>query len=445
MVLCLDVSADGTLLASSSKDATVRLWRARDGACVGLCEGHVEAVGAVTFARRKPMLFSGSKDKTVKLWDLRALPSVTTKAAAAKVVPLRTRSTALAHAKELNALAIAPNDHFVVSASQDRTLKVWAVADGALEEVATLKGHRRAVWCATFSPIDKLLASGSGDMTLKIWSMADYHCLRTLEGHTSSVLRVHWLSNGQQLLTSGSDGLVKLWASQTAECTATLDAHEDKIWALDVLETREGGVEVWSGSADALIVRWRDATQAVQQEQTEAKELELQQKQDLDIALHARQYRTAFTLALSLRQPRALRTIVERLAPTPAGEAQLQETLSSLGSDDLAHCLACIRDWNTTAQHSLAAHRLLRALLRAAPASELSATPHLKGTLEALIPYAERHFERLDRLIQGSHLLSCTLASMQMFQADSSMPEPAVAAASPATEAPSQQQKRQKR
>ena len=54
-VLALDASADGALLATSSKDSTVRLW-SHDGAsgqfvCVAVGTGHTHAVGAVAVSR----------------------------------------------------------------------------------------------------------------------------------------------------------------------------------------------------------------------------------------------------------------------------------------------------------------------------------------------------------------------------------------------------------
>jgi WD40 repeat protein len=52
----LDVSADGALLASSSKDCTARVWGVESGACVAVCDGHVEAVGGLAFARRSAAL-----------------------------------------------------------------------------------------------------------------------------------------------------------------------------------------------------------------------------------------------------------------------------------------------------------------------------------------------------------------------------------------------------
>ena len=55
IVLSLDCSPDGTVLATSSKDNTIRLWRLKKSSnqfeCVGVGTGHTHAVGAVVVAR----------------------------------------------------------------------------------------------------------------------------------------------------------------------------------------------------------------------------------------------------------------------------------------------------------------------------------------------------------------------------------------------------------
>jgi U3 small nucleolar RNA-associated protein 13 len=341
------------------------------------------------------------------------------------------RATALAHTKEVNALALAPTGDLVLSGSQDRTLKVWALEEGGqMRELATLKGHRRAVWSAAFSPIDKVAASGSGDMMVKVWSMSDFSCLRTFEGHTASVLKLRFVSSGTQIISSGGDGLIKLWSLKSAECACTLDGHDDKVWALDTLEAEGGGVELLSGSADSLIVRWRDCTREEKAGTAEAQEQQLQLEQQLALALAAQQCSAALEAALKLGQPRALRRVVESLPATADGEAQLLAAVSALDPEKLIHCLQCARDWNTTGTHALTAQRLLHALLRSKPVGELAKLPKAKPLFEALIPYSERHFERLERLLVGSKFISYTLAAMRMLTPEPSL-EPVLEEAIP--------------
>ena len=44
----------------------------------------------------------------------------------------------------------------------------------------------------------------------------------------------------------------------------------------------------------------------------------------------------------------------------------------------------------------------------------LAELPKIKELIEAIMPYTNRHFQRLDRLLQASHFVSYTLASMQI-------------------------------
>jgi len=66
-------------------------------------------------------------------------------------------------------VSFGPDGKFLASGSGDKTVKVWEV--GSWREVATLKGHGRAVSSVSFSPDGKFLASGSDDKTVKVWEV----------------------------------------------------------------------------------------------------------------------------------------------------------------------------------------------------------------------------------------------------------------------------------
>lgn len=253
IVLCLDTSVDGRILASGGKDHVSRLWAMNDQekdeawglGCVAVCEGHTESIGAIALSTKHDsgdsfdgFMFTGSQDRTIKMWDLAGIP-LNHKLGTA---PRKCKSllTHKAHEKDINSLDVSSNDKLLASGSQDRLCKVFEIVHitgrsgtrGELKLLGTCKGHKRGVWSVKFSKTERILATGSGDKTVKLWNLDDFSCIKTFEGHTNSVLRVDFLTSGLQLVSSASDGLVKVWNTQTEECITTLDNHEDKVCGL---------------------------------------------------------------------------------------------------------------------------------------------------------------------------------------------------------------------
>ena len=79
----------------------------------------------------------------------------------------------------------SPDGTNIVSAEQDKTVRVWSVATG--ECVQTLEGHSSAVFSAQFSPDGTNIVSASVDKTVRVWSVATGECVQTLEGHSGTV------------------------------------------------------------------------------------------------------------------------------------------------------------------------------------------------------------------------------------------------------------------
>ena len=214
VVICLTVDSTGCWLATGAKDNTARLWRIDQQSSryehYSTFTGHAESIGAIGLssttavsAERDPLshppafLITGSQDRTVKRWAIPKTAQSTSKAV----------YTRKAHDKDINAIALSTTGQLFASASQDRTVKIWSSEEGEAQGV--LRGHKRGVWSVAFAPKDTppipgedgsststsrgLLLSSSGDKTLKIWNLGDYSCIRTMEGHTNSVLKVVWL------------------------------------------------------------------------------------------------------------------------------------------------------------------------------------------------------------------------------------------------------------
>ncbi|KAL0028929.1 hypothetical protein WJX77_006509 [Trebouxia sp. C0004] len=402
------------VIASGSKDNQVRLWHCGTGQCLGVGDGHVAAVSAVAFTRRSnKLVISAGADKLLKVWDAAAALTANPTGQSSRAVPsLKATAATSAHDKDINAVAVAPNDSLLCTTSQDRTAKIWRLPDLVL--VTTLRGHKRGVWAAQFSPVDQAVATASGDKTLRLWALADGTCLKTFEGHTASVLRLNFLSAGTQLLSSGADGLVKLWNVRSTECVNTFDGHEDKVWAMAVGGSQESLVA--TGGGDARVQIWEDCTLQDKAEEAEEQEVTLLKQQRLSNALQDKDYTAAAQLAFELKQPGRLLAVVNKACEAGPAKAHhiLTNLVGNLSEEELKLCLEYIRDWNTNSRHCSVAQAMLQAILVKHQPQALLKIAGMQDLVEALASYTQRHFARMDRLVRSSFLLDYTLASMNV-------------------------------
>ena len=90
-------------------------------------------------------------------------------------------------------VAVLPDGN-AISASYDKTLKVWDLKSGQC--VMTLQGHTDTVYSVAVLPNGNAI-SASYDNTLKVWDLKSGQCVMTLQGHTDSVYECRCSSRRQ--------------------------------------------------------------------------------------------------------------------------------------------------------------------------------------------------------------------------------------------------------
>ena len=234
-------SPDGTLLASGSRDDTVKLWDVATQERIANL--HTDGVWSVSFSPDGTTLASGSSG-TVILWDVRTGERIAT--LKGHTIVWRTNTLPA----PVRSVSFSPDGATLASGSVDSTVKLWDVATKT--EVATLQGHRDEVTSVSFSPDGTLLASGSRDNTVKLWDVATQERIATL-GHGADVNAVSFSPDGTLLASGLWDGTVKLWDMATRERIATLDHHRG---GGNAVSFSPDGTLLASGSWDGTVKLW---------------------------------------------------------------------------------------------------------------------------------------------------------------------------------------------
>jgi F-box and WD-40 domain protein 1/11 len=211
-VLCLqfDERPEQDIIISGGSDCRIIMWQFSTGRIIKEIEkAHFESVLNLKFDDR--YLVTCSKDKTIKVWNRKEImptdntyPSSTLKSGAKfpsyiinmqdyvesqhlylkPLLPYSLIMTLEGHGAAVNAIQILEGN--IVSASGDRSVKVWNVRTGAC--VRTFSGHSKGIACVQFD--GRRIVSGSSDETVRIFDQATGAEVACLKGHTNLVRTV---------------------------------------------------------------------------------------------------------------------------------------------------------------------------------------------------------------------------------------------------------------
>lgn len=198
-VRCLAVSPDGHRLASGGNDQAVVLWNLADFQPVHRLRGHEHFIQALAFSRRPLRL---ENPAAVAAADEPPPPPATEEKAGG----------AGSADADANALAQSASDAvtFVASASRDSTIRVWNAEAGTIAFV--LHDHSNWVNELAFHPNGKYLLSASDDRAIKVMDLNKRRCLRSLDdAHEHFVTSLSIVGHISRLVSGGVDCQVRVW------------------------------------------------------------------------------------------------------------------------------------------------------------------------------------------------------------------------------------------
>ncbi|KAL5589207.1 hypothetical protein FOBRF1_015735 [Fusarium oxysporum] len=204
-VTLVSFSRDSTLLASSSYDKTVRVWRVDNGDCVQILR-YKATVKALTFFPSSRLLVTAIYSE-IQVWDIATGECI---------------QELSGHRDWVTHVAFSPDSKLMASASEDETVRLWQVGDD--EKIRNSNSSDGSILAWTVSSNRALIASVSNDH-VQLWRTDNGECIQKLKGHDDSILSVTFSPNTRFLASSSYDGTVRLWKVDTGECSQTLEGH----------------------------------------------------------------------------------------------------------------------------------------------------------------------------------------------------------------------------
>lgn len=289
-VIVVEYSPDGSLIASGSEDATVRIWDSSDGSLVHELSGHMEIVNDLSFSPDGTILASASNDGSVRFWDVDGGNLIRTIDSS-----LMGRILNVKFSPDGNLIAIGSHHCFIElrhvnsgifrrslpqpkCVERQGTVSSWGIdftsdgeeiiiGDGRLccggsiqrREVEKyvppilLKGYQLRVRDLEISPDDSTLTIAFlGSPVFWLMDAENGSLLETFDGHTYRVNSVVFSPDGNLIASGSRDKTIGLW-NLDGKFIYRLETHTD---AINSIAFSPNGSALASASDDGTIILW---------------------------------------------------------------------------------------------------------------------------------------------------------------------------------------------
>lgn len=226
-------SPDGRLLASASRDRTLRIWNPQTGQVKHVLDGHKGWVIDLDWSPDAKRIVTCADDRSLRIWD---------------VDKGKLLHTMLGHDDTVKSVAWSPDGSIIASGSEDKTIRFWDGDTGS--PLQTLQGHAGSVLSLAWSPDGQKLVSGSEDTMIRLWSAKTGKTLRIFKGHSKAVYSVCWSPDGELLASSSNDKTARIW-SRVGREISVLEGHTNGINCVSfscnarLLATKADGIRLW--------------------------------------------------------------------------------------------------------------------------------------------------------------------------------------------------------
>lgn len=217
----LEITSDKKYLAAAGH-LHVRLYdiRSNNPNPVLSFEGHKGNVTSIAFQQENRWMVSSSEDGTIKVWDVRS-PSV---------------QRNYKHNAPVNEVAIHPNQGELTSCDQDGNIRIWDLGENQCTNQLTPEDNTPLQSLSVASD-GSMLVAGNNKGNCYVWRMPHHTDASTLEpvtkfkSHTKYITKVLLSADVKNLATCSADHTARVWnIEDNYQLETTLDGHQRWVW-----------------------------------------------------------------------------------------------------------------------------------------------------------------------------------------------------------------------
>ena len=245
-ITCLTYILKRNEIATGSVDETIKIWKINykkgEISLNKELTGHSDSITCLKDFPKLNCFCSTSSDNTIKLWDCSSLKCL---------------KTLKYHTKCVLSCCYNPlGKKEIFSGGEDLNIIVWSTEKGIekYEEIKALKGHTKRVSSLAYADDFNYLLSGSDDKTLRVWdtkNIEDIQCIKIIKDMMSPVDFLLYLEN--RLIVGCEDGLISFIKMNKMKRCRSVKFSNSPIYSINIFHkhrylligNKDGKARVW--------------------------------------------------------------------------------------------------------------------------------------------------------------------------------------------------------